>query len=268
MQDQSATHGDFDAVKSATRAMEIITLLGKHPAGMSFLEIQDHTGWPRSSTFKLLRTLASTEHIEFDASTRRYRIGLRLWEAGQAFTKAMDLGNVAREYLTRVSERLNETAQLAILDGLENVYIAKVEADHHLQLVSKIGSRLPAHATGLGKVLLSGLDSDELDRRLTGRTLQRFTPRTITDPQHLREELRTVRAQGYAVDNGEYTPGVSCVAVAVRDASHRIVAAMSASVPYTRLNGLVHHAMVTVLTDEARNLSRALGWRADHAAAT
>src|SRR5690606_10655846 len=111
---------------------------------------------------------------------------------------------------------LNETVQLSILDGTHNVYVAKFEAEHHLMLVSQVGSRLPAHATGLGKALLSGLDESELEQLYNRTNLERFTSRTITSLTELSAELELVRRRGYATDNGEYTIGVYCVAVPVR----------------------------------------------------
>lgn len=252
---------DVVPVKSAIRTLELIDLLARNPQGISFADIQGRTGWPRSSTFNLLRTMASTGHIEFDPADRTYRIGLRLWEAGQAFTRAHNLSRLAQPYLHRASEELNETVQLAILDGLDNVYIAKVEADHHLKLVSEIGSRLPAHATGLGKVLLAGLDPAELDHRLESVQLERFTAKTINDPAALRVELEAVRRKGYATDEGEYTQGVVCVAAPVRDASGQVVAAMSASVPEVRRTPRLQARMVEVLFKQTDSLSNALGWR-------
>jgi IclR family transcriptional regulator, KDG regulon repressor len=227
---------DFIPVKSAIRTLEVIDLLARNPQGASFVEIQRRTGWPRSSTYNLLRTMAETGHIAFDEDERTYRIGLRLWEAGQAFTRAHDLGRVSRPFLRRASAELNETVQLAVLDGLDNVYIAKEESDHHLKLVSEIGSRLPAYATGLGKVLLASLDPEELERRLDGVELQAFTRTTLTDKAALRVELESIRRNGYATDEGEYTAGVFCVAVPIRDAGGGTPAAMSASVPIVRLD--------------------------------
>ena len=140
---------------------------------------------------------------------------MRVWQVAQNFAYVDSLAQLARKHLTAARDELNETVQLAVLNGINNVYVAKVEADHPLRLVSQVGSRLPAYATGLGKVLLSGLEPTELRRRMTGTTVKHFTERTITSPDVLEQRLAEIRAKGYGEDEGEYTPGVYCVAVPV-----------------------------------------------------
>lgn len=191
---------------------------------------------------------------------------MRFWEAGQAFLRGADLSRICRPYLEAARDELQETIELAILDGRDNVYIAKVEADQRLKLVSQVGGRLPAHATALGKVLLAGLDDDELTERLRGVRLERYTDRTIAHPAQLREELQRTREQGYATDHGQYTPGVACVAVPIRDHQGTIVAAMSASAPEVRIHERrrTRECMRDVLQGQARRLSTALGYRDEH----
>jgi IclR family transcriptional regulator, KDG regulon repressor len=247
------------AVKSALRVLQIIELLTQHDSGLTFIELRERLGLPKSSMHALLRTMRERGHLAFDEAERRYRLGVRYWEAGQAFMRGTDLTRLAKPYLEAISQLLGETVQLAILDGLDNVYIAKVDSDQPLRLVSHVGSRLPAHATGLGKVLLAYLDEAELQRRLKRAKLARFTDRTIADKAELIEHLTEVRARGSAFDHGEYTPGVFCTAVPVRDHRDAVVAAMSCSVPEVRVSGEIVERMLDVLLSQARALSEALG---------
>lgn len=249
---------DFRPVKSAQRTLDLIELLTKYSGGLTFSELVERTGWPRSSLYNLLRTMVQRRHLSYDVVAKRYRIGMRIWEAGEAFINENDLAIVAQPFLQEASHRLNETVQLAVLDGVENVYIAKVEAEHFLRLVSKIGSRLPAYATGLGKVLLSALPERELLLRLENTRLEAFTPATITDVDLLLRELREVRERGYAVDTGEFTPGVYCIAVPVR-MTGKVVAAMSSSVPSVRVSDHLRTAMLETLAEQADALSKTLG---------
>ena len=163
-------------------------------------------------------------------------------------------------FLEAARDALHETVQLATLDGIENVYVAKVEADQRLVLRSNVGSRLPAYATGLGKVLLSGLDDDELRRRFHGVKFQRFTERSITDFAKLYEVIQQVRKDGFGVDNGEYTSGVFCVAVPVRDHSGHVISAMSVSVPEVRSTSASRLRASDVLLEQAGALSLRLGY--------
>ena len=251
----------FEPVKSAGRVLDLIELLTHYPDGMQFTELLAATRWPRSSLYGLLRTMSDRGHLDLDESGGRYRIGLRVWEAGQAFLRALDLASISRPHLERARDLINETVQLAILDGFENVYVAKVESSHHLRLQSEVGGRLPAYATGLGKVLLAGLPPVEFERRLAAVELRPFTEATITDPDVLRVRLAEIRTRGYGLDEGEYTVGVFCVAVPVRGAGGETVAAVSSSVPTVRATSGIQERMVGVLTETAAGISADLGYR-------
>jgi IclR family KDG regulon transcriptional repressor len=247
------------SVKSANRVLDIIDLLTEHPEGLTFVEMLDQLRFPKSSLHALLRTMRLRGHLSFDNRQRRFRLGVRFWAAGQAFLTGTDLRSIAEPRLERASQLLDETVQLSVLDGLENVYIAKVEGRQALRLVSEVGSRLPAHATGLGKVLLSGLSDEELERRLHGKTLEQLTDRTITNKRRLLREITETRSRGYAIDEGESTPGVFCVAVPVRNHLGETLAAMSSSVPDVRVTPKKLEQMLAVLSEQAKELSQMLG---------
>ncbi|MFI2713888.1 IclR family transcriptional regulator [Micromonospora sp. NPDC018662] len=249
-------------VKSAERALDLMEYLATRRTGATFPQISQDLSLPKSSLHGLLTTLVNRGWLYLDEESRRYRIGMRVWETAQSFGYLDNLAHHADRHLTAARDELDETVQLAVLDGIDNVYIAKVEADHPLRLVSRVGMRLPAYATGLGKVLLAGLEPADLHARLRGVTMRRFTEHTITSLELLEERIGEIRERGFGEDDGEYTPGVFCVAVPVRDASGRIVAAMSCSVPRARLTGGREHRdrLVNTLSRHAEGLSRELGW--------
>lgn len=215
--------------------MDLLDLLANNRHGLSFGDIRTALDVPKSSLHGLLKVMTDRGYLSLDTQTRLYRVGVRVWESGHAFSSATDLARVAQPHLAALLGELNETIQMAILDGLENVYIAKQDSDHPLRLVSDVGRRLPAHTTALGKMLLAMLDSEELDRRLDGVTLQSFTEATISDTDDLRAMVAKIRRRGYAEDLGEYTIGLYCVAVPVMDRPGHVVAAISCSVPVARL---------------------------------
>jgi IclR family KDG regulon transcriptional repressor len=245
-------------VKSARRVLDVIEFLASRPGGASFPVLGEQLKLPKSSLHSLLMTLTSRGWIYLDESSRQYRLGLRVWQVAQNFAYVDNLAHLARRHLTAARDELNETVQLAVLDGVDNVYVAKVDADHLLQLVSQVGSRLPAYATGLGKVLLSGLEPAELRRRMAGTPIKHFTEKTITSLDVLEERLAEIRAQGYGEDEGEYTPGVYCVAVPVKDSGGQVIAAMSCSIPDARIAraGEAHDRLVLSLSRHAAALSR------------
>lgn len=250
-----------EGVKSAARVMAIIDLLTKEHRGAGFSEICARLDLPKSSTHALLRTMTDRGFLTVDRRTRRYGIGVRVWEAGQAYLQGFDLPSIALPYMEAARDSLNETIQLAILDGVDNVYVAKVEADHRLALQSRVGARLPAYSTGLGKVLLAGLSDCEVRARFRDIPLEAFTDKTITDIELLINELHSIRQLNYGTDCGEYTPGIICAAVPVRAHSGAVVAAMSVSVPEVRAAPGSQKRALGVLANQAACISVQLGHR-------
>jgi IclR family KDG regulon transcriptional repressor len=262
-QSDGENHLAFSPVKSADRALALIELLTKNREGLTFTELQELTELPRSSLYGLLRTMAERQHLQFDPHSQGYRIGLRLWEAGQAFNAGVEIEEVAMPHMRLACDQLDETIQLAVLDGIENIYVAKVDASHALRLDSFVGARLPAYATGIGKVLLSGLTKSEVDQLLEKTELIQFTDTTVSDAASLHSALEQIRKQGFAVDDAEYTLGVYCFAVPVFDVSGKIVAAMSASIPEPRLSEGIEKRALEILQEAATQISTQLGYRVD-----
>lgn len=248
-------------VKSALRVLLLIELLTEHPRGLTFPEIRDALELPKSSLHALLKVTTERGHLVFDEVHRTYRLGVRFLEAGQAFFAGSDLRERAIPVMEHIRDQINETVQLSILDGRENVYVAKVTAVQVLQLVSEVGSRLPAHATGLGKVLLAYLEGEEFDRRFANVQLEQFTPRTVGSVEELRTVLEGIRREGYGVDDGEYTEGVFCVAVPIFGPGSEPLAAMSVSIPSIRLRESTRTEVLELLLRESRLLSQTLGSR-------
>jgi DNA-binding IclR family transcriptional regulator len=248
-----------ETVKSAQRALEVLELLTRQEAPMTFTAIAERLGYPRSSLHGLMRTLVDRRWADYDEANRRYTLGIRTLEAGNSYTRSLSLVDRAIPLMARIRDMLEETVQLAVLDGLQNVYVAKIDGRQALTLASEVGRRLPAHATGVGKVLLADLSPAELDQRLAGVRLARFTPSTITRRADLHAALEVIRQRGFGMDNEEYTPGVRCVAVPIRDHGGRAVAAMSVSVPTIRFDPKLRERAHGLLADTAVRISAALG---------
>ena len=248
-------------VKSARRVLEILELLGSKVDGLTFPQIVEQLELPKSSLHALLGTMVGMGWLAFDDGARTYRIGVRAWEVGQGYVRARDLALIADPHLRAVREELNETVQLGVLDDVDVLYIAKVESDRPFRLVSRVGMRLPAWATGLGKVLLASLPADELRQRMAKIKFVRFTETTVRDMDQLELVLERIRAEGIGRDEGEYTAFVYCVAVPVRDQSGAVVAAMSCTLPeppHRRPGGEDH--LAEVMRRHGAELSKSLGW--------
>lgn len=222
------------SIKSAERVLDLLETIGSSSDGMTFTDLGAALGIPKSSLHALLNVLSSRGYIETDLDSRRFTLGVRVWETGLAYHRHHGLLKEARAVMEAIVGRINETVQLAKLAGSENIYLEKVDSTHPLRLQSEVGMRLSAHATGIGKALLAQLDAADLRERYPKESLQRFSPNTIVTFEALLNELAHIRRRGFAVDNEEYTPGIFCLAVPVYQGGTRAMTALSVSVPTSR----------------------------------
>ncbi len=255
--------GKVAHVKSASRALDILEALAVAPDGVGFSDLARGRSIPKSSLHALLTVMTDRGYVEFDPERRTYELGIRTWEIGQAWRSQRDLIRKALPEMQRVVDAVNETVQLAVLDGIENVYLAKVDCSHPLRLQSEVGKRLYAHATGLGKVLLAARDDDDLHARFRHGPFPVVATSPIRSLADLLVAVARVRRLGFAVDDQEYTPGLRCVAVPVYDIDNQVIAALSASVPLMRANDALFEAALRQISLASIAISRALGSHVD-----
>ena len=207
------------------------------------------SGLPLPTIHRLLRTMVNLAYVR-QLPSRRYALGPRLIRLGEGASGR--LGSWARPFLTGLVEELGETANLSMLDGDRAVYVAQVPSRHAMRMFTEVGRRVHLHCTGVGKALLAQQDDAQIMERLRRTGLPAQTPRTITEFDDLLAEIAAVRAQGFAVDDGEQEIGVHCVAVAVANAPSAM--AISVSGPTTRLTSEVVARAVPLLWTAATDL--------------
>jgi len=219
---------------------------------------------PRSSAHALLSSLVDTGLLQ--CRTRgRYRLGWRIIEMGQTLRGTIDVRSCAAPVLERLVETYGETAHLAVMERSQVLYVDKVIGTHNITVQgARVGARLEAHTTAVGKVLLAALEDVEVRRYLAGRTLRRLTPSTITNPDTLRDVLSVARSSGYAFDLGEAVTEVNCVAAPVRGDMGDVVAAVSMSVPASRFVPRKQE-FVRAVVSAARDITAAIANAADTA---
>ncbi len=248
------------AVKSASRALDIIEYIAKSAKPPNFTAILHHLDIPKSSLSLLLHELVGSDYLDFDPDTRVYYPGLKLIQIGAI---CINNTNISREIalgIKKLSDEFGETTHAGILDGRHIVYIAKHHGSRDVSVVATIGYRVPAHATAIGKVLLATLPAAELRARLDGVQLERYTDNTLTDFQALAAELDKVAVQGYAVDNQEIIPGGICVAAPIVDKANKTVAALSVTMAAGRAyDGATLPAVIARVRATAEHVSLRLG---------
>jgi DNA-binding IclR family transcriptional regulator len=240
------------AVKSADRTIDVLELLASAPRPLTLGEIHRKLGVPKSSLHSLLHTLVMRSWLKTDERNSSYSIGLRALRAGASYLERDPVIEAAGPLLTRLRDELNETVHLARLDGSDVVYLASRESAHHLLSSSRIGRRLPAHATALGKVLLA-VRTDEEVAALLPLELQRLTPDTVTDFESLIVELNQTRRDGYSFEQAQNTPGLGCFAVVV-PGRQPAIDSLSCSVPLVRLTEKHRPQIVSALVIAAEEL--------------
>jgi len=254
----------IQTVSNALRMLEVF--YDENEMGVS--DLARRLDLHKNNAFRLLATLELAGYIQQSPSTELYHLGPRCLELGQAFARSHTLMNQARPVLEELVRSFGETAHLGVLRDDEVVHLDGVLPDRLVLTGLRVGERLPAHCTALGKVLLAARiahHSSETSDVSSGdafasRILRRYTDATQTDPAKLLDELRGVAIQGYALDMDEYAPGLRCVAAPVRDASSRVIGAISLSSPSLRMSEeLIHGDGARAVTAAANRLSQRLG---------
>ena len=253
-------------VKTVTKAIEIINYLaqdtGNRGVGVSELGRVLHMG--KSTVHRLLDTLSYYGYVEEDPETNQYRLGWELYKIGQAVPQQNQLLNLNSGYILELSRKTQATVNLGILKRGEIFIISKIEGAYDKAHLSVQGGEYEAvHATGMGKIMISEMNDEEIWELFRGREeLPPCTPNTITSVSQLLREVAKVRRDGYAVDAEEYCLGLYCIAMPVRDYTEKIVAAVSVSSPAGRMDEERKRIILEALGKCSRDISRSLGYRA------
>jgi IclR family KDG regulon transcriptional repressor len=221
-------------MQSLERAMQILDSFAGRELGVS--DVAREHGLTKSTAFRVLSTLRRTGHLQQDAETGRYRLGLKLLDLGQRVAAGLDLRRVARPTMFDLAQRSRGSVFLAMLADGTVVNVEMVDSPEPVRVVMdgpQFG-RLP-HTIATGKVLLAALPASARQAALARLEMRRLTPRTIVDRGQLEPELERVRRQGYAVNDQEQVMGVRGVAAPIRDHRGQVIAALSVAAPAVRL---------------------------------
>ncbi len=248
------------ALSTVQNAARVLKAFLGHTEQLGPSELGRRLGLGKSTVHRLLSTLTAEGLIEQDPDTGGYRLGIVMFELGEAVRIHMDLHTAAVPVLAMLREETRETAQVGVLDRGEVVYVDRLESSHSLRLFTETGRRVPAHCTSSGKVLLAFMPAGPREELLTAAGLAALTPDTITDPARLRTELARIRARGWAEAVNEREIGVASIAAPVRNARGEVVAAISIGAPLVRLGAAQRRRYARAVTEAGDAVSRRLGW--------
>lgn len=241
------------------KGLEVLESIANGPGDLSLTELSNQLQKPVTVIYRILRTLADLGYVQKDPRTKRYSLGLRVWEIGERALARLGLVDVVRPVLSRLTQATGETSSIAVPRDTHFLYIATVEGRQPLRAYIEPGTRFSlALPTASGRSILA-LSAPDLVDRVLADGLTRFTPATVTDPDKLREILAEIRRVGVAVVHGEYRAHLSSVAAPIRNAVGECVAAVAVSGLSQSLERENLTRIVELVRDASEEIWRKLG---------
>src|ERR1700674_931924 len=217
-------------VEALGRGLGLLDCFIDQPGSHSLIELSRRVGLGMPTTLRLIRTLEEAGYVRQDAGNKRYRLSWRMLQLQDVTASILDYADMARPYLEDLAATLGESTGMAVLDDTDVRYAIRVSSARIVSANIPPGSMFPPHATAMGKVLLAALEPAVVRDLAVQRPFERFTPTTVTAVEELLAHLRDVSAQGYAVSNEEWEPGLRSLAAPVCTGAGRVVAAVCVTV--------------------------------------
>jgi IclR family transcriptional regulator, pca regulon regulatory protein len=244
------------SLQSLERGIAVIQVFSRERPSLTLSEVARLTGITRATARRILLTLEEVGHVRSDG--RLFSLTPRVLTLGWAYLSSLNLWENAQPIMEELAQRTNESCSAATLDLPDVVYVARVPTRRIMTISLGVGTRLPAHCTGMGRVLLSDLAPADLDAFLAATTLDAHTERTITDPVRLRQEIETVRANGWALVDQELELGLRSIAAPLRT-GERTIAALNVAVAAPRVSlDELRGTILPELLSAAQRISAAL----------
>ncbi|WP_297770759.1 HTH-type transcriptional regulator BhcR [uncultured Roseovarius sp.] len=222
-------------MQSLDRALAVLTAVARQE-GVNLTDLSLSLGIPTATTHRILTTLQKRDFVRFDEERQDWTIGIEAYRTGVAYLKRTNLADVGRPVMRRLMEQTGETANLAVPDGAEVVFIGQVETQNPIRAFFPPGSRTPMHASGTGKAILAALPEERLMTLLKASGLRGFTDETLVTPRALFDDLSETRARGWSFDRNERYDGMSCIGSAIFNARGEPCAGVSISGPSSRFS--------------------------------
>lgn len=252
-----------DYVQSLARGLSVIKAFDAEHPRRTLSEVAKATDLTRATARRFLLTLVELGYVRTDGS--QFWLTPRVLELGYSYLSSLTLPDVARPHLEALAQKVHESTSVSVLDGGDVVYVARVPVSRIMTVSITIGTRFPAHATSMGRVLLAGLSAADLDAYLATATLEPLTSRTLVTPDDLRAELDRIRRDGYCIVDQELEEGLRSLAAPIRDASGAVVAAVNISTQAARYSlDAVHSDLVPAVIDTAAAISSDLARTQNH----
>lgn len=221
-------------VQSFARGLAVIRSFSPEARSQTMTEVAQRTGLTRAGARRILHTLLALGYVEMEG--RQFRLTAKVLDLGFAYLSSLPLWSLAEPFIEALVRDVQESSSVAVLDGRDIVYVLRVPTHKIMSINLGVGSRLPAYCSSMGRVLLAGLNDDALNSYLGAGQFTARTPRTLTDPVHLREEIVRVREQGWALIDEELETGLISIAAPIVGRNGKTVAAINVGLHSSRMN--------------------------------
>jgi IclR family transcriptional regulator, pca regulon regulatory protein len=249
--ERGARNSDF--VQSLDRGLAVIRAFGPDRDKLSLSEVARATGLTRAATRRFLLTLVKLGYVRNDG--REFSLRPRVLELGYAYLSGLAMPEIAAPHLEELVAKVRESSSISVLDAHHIVYVARVPTKRIMTVAISVGTRFPAYATSMGRVLLAGMSDEDLDRYLAEAEFEPFTARTVTDPDRLREIVREVGRLGYAIVDQELEEGLRAIAAPIHGAGDTVTAAINVSAHASRVSmAAMRTDLLPALQETARRI--------------
>jgi IclR family transcriptional regulator, pca regulon regulatory protein len=227
------TPASKEFVRSIERAFSVVLAFGRESSRLTLSQVAERTGLTRASARRFLLTLQSLGYV--GSEDRHFFLRPRILDLGFAYLSSVPVFEIVEAHMEPLVHQIQESSSASVLDGTEVIYIVRVPTKRIMSVQIDVGTRLPAYATSMGRVLLAALAPEQLDNYFRNARMERLTPTTVTNQRDLRSALDQVREQGWCLLDQELEVGVRSVAVPLHDSSGHVFAAMNISTNATRV---------------------------------
>lgn len=247
-------------IQSIDRAVAILECFTEENKELRLGEIADRLDLNKSTVHGIVSTLKYHGFISQNEETQKYKLGIRFIEFGDFVSNSINIRKAAKPIIDEVCLKIQETVQIAMLDGIDVLWIDKSESTKSIKITTKIGSRLPAYTTADGKVVLCYKDKEKLKDYLP-KKIPKYTKNTITNKTVFMKRLEEIKKDGYAIDNEEFVEGLICVAAPIFDHEGKVRFSLSTTGPAFRMNKERVKELIVIIKEAADEISRRIGYK-------
>jgi len=251
-------------VQSLTRGLSLLEALARAEGGLTLTDVAQRVQLAPSTAHRLLSTLEKMGYVYQAGDLGRWYVGLQAFTVGTSFLANRDFVAQSHPYMRRLMEQSGETANLGILEGTDAVFIDQVQCREMMRTIVKLGSRVPLHASGVGKAIFAAMPDDEIEAILKVKGLPRITGNTITSPETMWAAIRVIRQRGWSFDDEEHALSTRCVAAPIYNEHAEVLGAISLAGPSSRLPDERIKQLGALVAHTAEDLTHRLGGKWPH----